>query len=127
MILDRSEIEKNIARVSSGSQKGTAFLVSDDIAVTAKHVIDEDEGSIILEFLNISSKIITIEADIITNNIAQKSVVDVIFLKLKSPLFGFEHFKFDKKVIPYNSKWNTFSYPAIEHTQGYRLVEVLTS
>ncbi|NRW27467.1 S1 family peptidase [Clostridium beijerinckii] len=118
MILDRSEIEKNIARVSSGSQKGTAFLVSDDIAVTAKHVIDEDEGSIILEFLNISSKIITIEADIITNNIAQKSVVDVIFLKLKSPLFGFEHFKFDKKVIPYNSKWNTFSYPAIEHTQG---------
>lgn len=117
MILDRSQVEKNIARINSGGEKGTAFLISDNVAVTAKHILDGNNDEVILEFLNVDASIIMIEANVI-NIESLDFTVDVVFLKLKTPLSGFEHLAFEDKIVSFRANWNTFAYPAIEHTHG---------
>ncbi len=118
MIIDRSQIEKNIARIRCGSENGTAFLIDDQIAATARHIIEEENSEIILDFLNISTEIISVKANIIENNVLESINKDIAFLQLEVPIQGFEHLQFEDKQLAHYASWVTFSYPAIEYTHG---------
>jgi hypothetical protein len=118
MIIDRSQIEKNIARIRCGDENGTAFLIADQVAATARHIIGDASSEITLEFLNISTEIISVKANIIKNDILESIDMDIAFLQLEVPIQGYEHLQFENKQLAHNASWVTFSYPAIEYNHG---------
>lgn len=115
MILDQSQISMNVGRITAGDNQGTVFLVSDDIAVTANHVIEDKDKKILLNFLNIDDELIEVEASMIQ---LEESQADVTFLKLDRTIAGFEHLSFSDEVLPNNAIWTTFTYPAVESLHG---------
>lgn len=118
MIIDRSQIEKNIARIRCGYENGTAFLIADQVAATARHIIGDASSEITLEFLNISTEITSVKANIIKNDILESIDMDIAFLQLEVPIQGYEHLQFEDTQLPHNASWVTFSYPAIEYNHG---------
>jgi len=65
--INQITMEKVVCRLTCGENRGTAFLVSKNCAITARHCIAELENGkpIILEFLKIANKIIFREARVI--------------------------------------------------------------
>lgn len=120
MILDSSQLRKNIARIECGNNQGTAFLISEKIAITALHCIEDytEDDKIILQFLNITENIITINAKAIEIDLSNEIGVDIAILELEEKISGFENLSFENSIISEKSIWNTFGYPASERNDG---------
>ena len=112
-MLDENEIKKNIARIICGADEGTAFLISEDLAITAKHCIDSynENTKIKLEFLNIENKVVEIIAKPLYLELSVSLGVDVVILKLHEPLIKkSEYFKLNRNILSNRASWKTYGY-----------------
>jgi len=82
-----NEIQKRTCRLSCGVKVGTAFLLSPELVITATHSIgsfDTQDDQITLEFRNLSSKSIFVDAAPLTP--IKGHVLPVILLKISEPI-----------------------------------------
>ncbi len=112
-ILDISQIEAITGTIDC-KQFGTCFLVKNDIAVTARHVIEDDLNNeeIEIEFPNINSG--KIKARVIDEDIN----IDIAILQLDKPI-DVQTFPLSIIRVQREEKWKAYGYPVTKRTSGH--------
>lgn len=115
-------LKSNIIRLKCGSQEGTAFLIDNNIAITARHcIVDKinNDEEINLEFLNLQSRdIIQTTAEILN----EQTTNPIAILKIKTAI---EIPHLDMAILnaclERNERMITFGYPAVDRAEGWPL------
>lgn len=85
----RKLVKINCIRLECGGKYGTAFLIDNNTAITARHCIEEyisNNAEIILEFLNLDQEEpVKINADIVKDNYSWEEY-PVVILKIKESI-----------------------------------------
>lgn len=112
-ILDIKQIEEITGTIDC-KQVGTCFLVKNDIALTARHVIEDDLNNeeIEIEFPNINSG--KIKARVIDEDIN----IDIAILQLDKP-FDVQTFPLSIIRVQREEKWRAYGYPVTKRTSGH--------
>ena len=111
MNITSKELCESILRIE-GSENGTAFLLSPEIALTVAHTIEDDDEEVIIKKSDkeIKAKVIKrIKAD----------TLDIAILKLNEALPGKFMSMYDIE-IKENDSWITYGYPGFD-LQGDKL------
>lgn len=118
-------IKFNIVRLECGKQKGTAFLIEDDKAITARHCIIENLESgkeIKLDFLNLDRDVpLSITAEVIEMD--EKALESpVAILKIKEKIEE-QHLEIGilNNEPNIGEQMKTFGYPSAARDSGYPL------
>jgi hypothetical protein len=113
------DIEKEIGRITCGTERGTGFLVSDQLLITAEHVvkehIDNKDVNITIEFPNLEDQ--QHEADIVSSDPS----LDIAILRLRKPLTEIFGLSLICSRIPYNESWETYGFPVGKWNPGARV------
>lgn len=116
-------IKFNIVRLECGKQKGTAFLIEDDKAITARHCIIENLESgkeIKLDFLNLDRDVpLSITAEVIEMD--EKALESpVAILKIKEKIEE-QHLEIGilNNEPNIGEQMKTFGYPSAARDSGY--------
>ena len=102
-----------IARVNTYLGSGSAFLISPNKLITARHVVEDfNEGEMVtLDFEKASTKLIAVEAKIIY--LPENENKDFAILELTNPLNNIPYLQLvTSDVISINDKINIVGYPA---------------
>lgn len=112
-------IENAIGRITCGTERGTTFLIGDQILLTAEHVvkehIDNQNINITIEFPSLADQ--QHEAEIISSD----SSLDIALLKLRTPLSGAFSLNLVCSRIPFNESWDTYGFPVGKWNTGARI------
>lgn len=118
-----SEIEKIIGRLKCGEGKdcsrATAFLISPDIAITARHAIEgfySDNEQITLEFLNLDQNPIVRKATPVKSTSLNKSAVSI--LKLNKDIEFDSYLNFTDYKVEKDDDYEVFGYPVVKWNIG---------
>jgi hypothetical protein len=112
------EISDCICSVQCGDMYGTAFLVSDRIAVTAYHTISNHETKEIK--LNFTTTNDTCLATYITAEVQYKEM-DIALLQLKDPQPRTTYLRFGVRSLKENERWYSRGYPSAKLNTGENL------
>lgn len=112
-ILDIKQIEAITGTINC-KQVGTCFLVKNNIAVTARHVIEDDlkNEEIEIEFPNINSG--KIKAKVIDEDVN----VDIAILQLDKPI-DVQVFSLSIIRVQREEEWKAYGYPVTKRTSGH--------
>lgn len=117
VIISGKEYVKPIGRLNCGRDKATAFLISNDLAITATHAVEKfysDKIEIKLEFMNIYQEPIIRKA-LPIENIPPSPIT---ILKLEKCIdIDFYH-SFCEKEINKDDEYEIFGYPAVKWGVG---------
>lgn len=111
------DIEKATGRIN-GLKKGTCFLISADIVITAAHVVNgniKDSQPILVQFLNISESPIVVTATIVDYDYKN---YDVAILKLERPVQLDKYIILSSEDIANGEDYVTYGYPNDAYTSG---------
>lgn len=115
------DIEKAIGRIVCGSEHGTAFLISEQLLITAEHVvrehIDNPNEKITVQFPNLPEEEFSTEAELVKAD----GFLDIALLRLSSPIAGAFGLNLVRSRIPYNEHWETYGFAVGKWNVGARL------
>ena len=117
--------ERFVARINLKDTTGTAFLISQQILLTAFHTVEnfvDSNTTIKLEFDNLADEPIETEATLLGHD----ENTDVALLKIEEPLNIEEHFHLIIEPIQGFSTWSTFGFASGKLTAGATLNGVVT-
>jgi hypothetical protein len=109
----------NVCKISCDDGDGTGFLISNDLVLTAFHVVNNSE-QLIVKPNNSSCEIISELHELITDK--YKSL-DIAVLKLQESVDFYENISFTDIVIPHNKKWISRGYPQFSANLGENILE----
>ncbi|HHT7165331.1 TPA: hypothetical protein ACTZ3T_001627 [Bacillus cereus] len=118
-------IEKAICRLTCGKDKATAFLISENQAITARHAIEgyyESGNKIHLEFLNLSNTPIVCEA--IPVDIERSGCISL--LNLDTEISSEVYLQFCDYCIEKDDDYETFGYPVAKWNLGERTISYVS-
>ena len=111
---DLSAIERVVGLLECGEQRGTAFLLTNEIIATCRHCIgphlDEDAE------IRFSLSGVTVQAAVCEPNVPEKH--DVVLLRLIKPIVGAVPVPVVASHMLRGLAWETFGYPASRGRQG---------
>jgi hypothetical protein len=118
-------IEKSVCRLICGegqdSEKATAFLISSNQAITARHAVEDYYTAgkqIYLEFLNIDSEPIIRKA--VPVDISELGFSCVTLLKLEKDILLDSYLEFSDYQVEKDDDYETFGYPVVKWNVGER-------
>lgn len=118
-------LEQVVCRLTCGdevkNEKATAFLISNNRAITARHAIEdyyEQDKPISLEFLNIDSQPISVKA--IPCNLSEFESSPISILELEDEINIESYLEFSDYKIEKDDPYETFGYPAVKWNIGER-------
>lgn len=115
-IFNPKQIEISSCKIACGLEKGTGFKVSENLIVTARHVVMEnidDSTSIEISFEGLKHNIPGIL-------IAQDEVLDIAIIRIDEIVNSGEFIPLSLNAIRYNDNWETFGYPYAKGMGGGR-------
>jgi len=116
----KKEIEESICIVQCGDRSGTAFLLNDNIAITAYHVIADCENGKAINLKFTSTKK-TFEADYITSDEKYKRL-DVALLSVKGSVEMKAFLQPAIRQLDVKQKWCSRGYPMTKQDFGENLI-----
>jgi len=118
-------LEKVVCRLTcgegNGCEKATAFLVSSNIAITARHALDgyyHDREQIFLEFLNINKEPVVRKAEPI--DVCEIGGFPVSILELDEDVLLDNYIEFSDYEVKRDDYYETFGYPVGKWNFGER-------
>jgi hypothetical protein len=108
-----SSYQNSVCKIVCGKDTGSGFLVSKDRILTAEHVISESilgQKEIIITFLEANKREYKAEL------LAHEHSLDIAILKIEE-ISSLSPLKLMKYPIQYDSKWESFGFPATETGQ----------
>lgn len=122
MILSFKQVERATAKLSTGTEEGTAFLINSHMAITAYHVVEDLDSSqvIQLDFVNLKKKI---KASIL----AYDESIDIALLTMKEEVVSTQYLPLQKVELPYDAKWQLYGFPQSYNEAGIRLTGTINS
>jgi len=112
------KLKTNVCKVLCDDEYGTGFLISNELILTAFHVVDECE-KIKVSFDN-KEKLEVILHELIDENYEK---LDVAILKLKKSVDFYEDIKIVDCNLTPNTKWISRGYPQIQDATGTNLIQ----